>query len=287
MELRLLADVGLIGLPNAGKSTLISKVSAAKPKIANYPFTTLSPVLGVVDFAGSGFVVADIPGLIEGASEGLGLGHEFLRHIMRTKILVHVVDIAEAVMCEVDPYDRYKVICDELDNYDLRLSMKPQLVAANKIDVPGIEEQTKAFIDRVKSEGKRAFAISTLTGQGLDELLYAVLEELKKAEDMEYPEDVVAEEGEVKRYTGPRGRGIRDFEIYEEDGMYVVEGEALIRLFLRTDFNNEASIKRFYGIMLKAGIIKALKEKGMVEGDTVRISDIEFEFVDAYSSVMN
>lgn len=290
IELRLLADVGLIGLPNAGKSTLLSKISQAKPKIANYPFTTLSPILGVVDIGDGGFVVADIPGLIEGASTGIGLGHEFLRHIMRTKILVHVIDVGGALLEERDPYDDYKVICNELEEYDFKLGMKPQIIAANKVDMPGALEAASKLAKRLSGEGKEVYLISSLTGEGVKELLYATEKVLRETEAALAEEErtLMSEEisSEVKKYTS-KGSGIRDFIVYDDDGVFVVEGEALRRLMLKTDFNNEDSIKRFYGILMKAGIISTLRERGMVEGDTVRIAELEFEFVESYGYMKN
>ena len=283
MELRLLADVGLVGFPNAGKSTLLSRISSAKPKIANYPFTTLSPILGVVNVGNSSLVAADIPGLIEGASQGLGLGHEFLRHVMRTRVLIHVVDVSD--MSDKDPYENYRTICEELKNYDARLAEKPQIVAANKVDMPEALERADALEEKLSAEGVSMMRISAFTGEGVDKLLYRVLDVLKEeeAKAASYVEDTSGSDGQIKRYT-VKHAGIRDYVISKDEDVFVVEGKAIKNLWLRTDFESEESVKRFYGILLKAGVIKALKEKGLVEGDTVRIADMEFEFVDSYGA---
>lgn len=283
MELRLLADVGLVGFPNAGKSTLLSRISSAKPKIANYPFTTLSPILGVVNVGNSSLVAADIPGLIEGASQGIGLGHEFLRHVMRTRVLIHVVDVSD--MSDKDPYENYRTICEELKNYDARLAEKPQIVAANKVDMPEALERADALEEKLSAEGVSMMRISAFTGEGVDKLLYRVLDVLKEeeAKAASYVEDTSGSDGQIKRYT-VKHAGIRDYVISKDEDVFVVEGEAIKNLWLRTDFESEESVKRFYGILLKAGVIKALKEKGLVEGDTVRIADMEFEFVDSYGA---
>lgn len=283
MELRLLADVGLVGFPNAGKSTLLSRISSAKPKIANYPFTTLSPILGVVNVGNSSFVAADIPGLIEGASQGIGLGHEFLRHVMRTRVLIHVVDVSD--MSDKDPFENYRTICEELKNYDARLAEKPQIVAANKVDMPEAIERADALEKKLSAEGVSMMRISAFTGEGVDKLLYRVLDVLKEeeAKAASYVEDTSGSDGQIKRYT-VKHAGIRDYVISKDEDVFVVEGKAIKNLWLRTDFESEESVKRFYGILLKAGVIKALKEKGLVEGDTVRIADMEFEFVDSYGA---
>lgn len=283
MELRLLADVGLVGFPNAGKSTLLSRISSAKPKIANYPFTTLSPILGVVNVGNSSFVAADIPGLIEGASQGIGLGHEFLRHVMRTRVLIHVVDVSD--MNDKDPYENYRTICEELKNYDARLASKPQIVAANKVDMPEAIERADALEKKLSADGVSVMRISAFTGEGVDKLLYRVLDVLKEeeAKTASYVEDTSGSDGQFKRYTAKHA-GIRDYVISKDEDVFVVEGEAIKNLWLRTDFESEESVKRFYGILLKAGVIKALREKGLVEGDTVRIADMEFEFVDSYGA---
>ena len=283
MELRLLADVGLVGFPNAGKSTLLSRISSAKPKIANYPFTTLTPILGVVNIGSTSFVAADIPGLIEGASQGVGLGHEFLRHVMRTRVLIHVVDVSD--MSDADPYENYKTICDELRNYDIRLAQKPQIVAANKVDMPEASERADELEEKLSKDGISMIRISAVTGNNIDKLLYKVLEVLKEEEKKAslYVENTNKDDEQVKRYT-VKHAGIRDYVITKDEEVFVVEGEAITNLWLRTDFESEESVKRFYGILLKAGVIKALKEQGLVEGDTVRIADMEFEFVDSYGA---
>lgn len=279
LELKLIADVGLVGFPNAGKSTLISRVSGAKPKIADYPFTTLVPNLGVVDLEdGRGFVMADIPGLIEGAHAGAGLGHYFLRHVSRCKVLVHLVDLAPFE--ERDPIQDFEVIERELKLYDPELAARPRLVAGNKVDMPGAAEKLELLRRGLEPKGYRVFGISAVTGEGVDELLRAIGEvvEHARAEEVLDAEPIEFEEVEHKRR---RRRRIQSFDVVLDGGEYVVLGEELERLAAMTDLNNREALERFYGILNKAGVIKKLVAMGVSEGDTVRVGDVAFEYTDA------
>lgn len=270
LELKLLADVGLVGFPNAGKSTLISRISAAKPKIADYPFTTLVPNLGVVRMPdGDSFVVADIPGLIEGAHQGAGLGHEFLRHIERTRVLIHVVDMAG--MEGRDPVEDFKTINQELAAYNPALAKRPQLVAANKLDLPGAGDN----YDKLKSatgDDFEVFPISAVTGEGVDPLLFRVAEVLSIAE----PVDQVIQEGEkiTRVVAEPR------FSVHKEEGIFIIDGKEIKKHYAMTDFSNEDAIKRFLRIVKVMGIEDELRKQGAKNGDTVRIGDLVFDFVD-------
>ncbi|MDW7673889.1 MAG: GTPase ObgE [Bacillota bacterium] len=271
LELKLLADVGLVGFPNAGKSTLIGRISAAKPKIGDYPFTTITPNLGVVSVGeGNSFVVADIPGLIEGAHTGVGLGHEFLRHVERTRLLLHIVDIAGTE--GRDPVDDINIINSELQKYDERLAKRPQLLVANKIDVPGTEENI-AKVQAAFPE-QQLYAISAATGQGVDQLINEVAKLLETLVE----EEPVIEEEEVRHvaFTDAPER----FTIDVEDGVYIVSGKEIERHFAMTNFDNEASVRRFQNIIKVMGIEDALREAGAKEGDVVRIKDLEFDLID-------
>lgn len=270
LELKLLADVGLVGFPNAGKSTLISRISAAKPKIADYPFTTLVPNLGMVRMPdGDSFVVADIPGLIEGAHAGAGLGHEFLRHIERTRILVHVVDMAGSE--GRDPIEDFKTINKELEAYNPILAKRPQVVAANKMDLPGAEENFSRFKTEI-TEDIDMFPISAVTGQGIDPLMFKVAELFKTVGP---PEPVVSEEEKVTRVVA----GER-FTVHKDDGVFVIEGKEIERHYAMTDFNNEDAVKRFLRILKLMGVDDELRHQGAQNGDTIRIGNLEFDFVD-------
>ena len=271
LELKLIADVGLIGFPNVGKSTLISTISAAKPKIANYHFTTLAPNLGVVEGRfGDKFVMADIPGLVEGASEGVGLGHEFLRHVERTKVFIHVVDAAGVE--GDDPVENVEKINRELAEYKEDLLKRPQVIAANKTDIPGSEENVARLKEAYEPQGFRVFPISAATNKGLDELLTEVGRILR-----EYPEDIVFEEeyeeyDEVKVDQEP-------FTIEEvEDGYFVVTGVGVEKMIGYTNIDTEKGFAFFQKYLKEKGIIEALEEKGIEEGDTVHIYDLDFEF---------
>jgi GTP-binding protein len=271
LELKLLADVGLVGFPNAGKSTLISRISAAKPKIADYPFTTLTPNLGVVAVEeGGSFVVADIPGLIEGAHQGIGLGHEFLRHIERTRLILHIVDIAGVE--GRDPVQDVKVINTELTKYNEKLAVKPQLLVANKIDLPTASEN----LIRLKEAFPETeiYIISAVTGQGVKELAQVVAGRVAELG----PEALLVSEEEVRHVAFLEDR--ERFSIQQEDGVYVVSGKEIERHFAMTNFDNEASLRRFQNIIKVMGIEGALREKGAKEGDVVRIKDLEFDLID-------
>lgn len=271
LELKLLADVGLVGFPNVGKSTLISVVSAAKPVIANYPFTTLTPVLGVVRLdSDTSFVMADIPGLIEGASEGVGLGHEFLRHVERCRLLVHVVDVSG---CEGrDPIQDFAAINRELHNFSEELSQRPQIVAGNKCDLAS-PEQIETFRQEVEKQGYLFFPITAATHQGVDELIRCVAVKLAELPPIrEY-------EPEIIPMDMPAKKGKRDFTVRVEDGVYIVEGSWLMEAFGMVDLEDEESLQYFQRVLRDTGIIARLEEAGIQEGDTVSILDIEFEYV--------
>ena len=270
LELKLIADVGLIGFPNVGKSTLLSMVTNANPKIANYHFTTLAPNLGVVEGRyGDSFVLADIPGLVEGASEGVGLGHAFLRHVERTKVFIHVVDAAGVE--GDDPVENVRKINQELEAYNPELMKRPQVIAANKTDIPGSEENVERLKEAYEKEGFEVFPISAATNKGLDELLTKVAEILKN-----YPEDIVFEE-EYEEYDEV-AVDQEPFTIEVEDGVYVVRGVGVEKMIGYTNIDTEKGFAFFQRYLKEKGIIEALEEKGMQEGDTVRIYDMEFEF---------
>ena len=278
VELKLLADVGLVGMPSVGKSTIISKISAAKPKIAAYHFTTLSPNLGVVKTTDNrSFVVADLPGLIEGASEGVGLGHQFLRHIERTRVIVHVIDMSGIE--GRDPYEDYVTINNELKEYNLRLTERPQIVAANKMDMPDSEENLKTFREQV-GEDVQIFPISSFTREGVRELLFAVADLLE--ETPEFPLDhELEEQAGIHRVMYKFEDDTKEFEISREpDGRFVVSGDKIERLFVMTDFNRDASIARFARQLRSYGVDDALRERGAKDGDIVKICEFEFEFVE-------
>jgi GTP-binding protein len=269
LELKLIADAGLIGFPNAGKSTLLSSVSAARPKVADYPFTTLSPNLGVVEVDGiEPFVIADLPGLIGGAHQGVGLGHEFLRHVERTRLLIHVVDAAGVE--GRSPLEDYRQINEEISLYDPRLAELPQIVAANKIDLPAAEEGLAALRAEVGEE--KVFPVSAVTGMGVRTLLYraaAILAEL--------PASPFADEETALLSPLIEGEG-EPITIEREEGVFMLKGRYLERLVAMTDFDNEDATKRFQRIFKHAGHEKALLAAGAKNGDTVRIRDVEFTF---------
>ncbi len=269
LELKLLADVGLVGFPNVGKSTLISVVSAAKPEIANYPFTTLTPVLGVVKMdMGSSFVMADIPGLIEGASEGIGLGHDFLRHVERCRLILHVVDIS--AMDDRDPIDDYKQINYELEKFNPELAKRPQIVALNKADA-AIEEMIDEFNEFAEENGFKTYLISAATGEGVQELINAVAAELAKLPPITRyeTEEPVREEITSKQ----------EFSVHIEDGIYVVEAPWLMHALGYVDLDDYESLQYFQRVLRLSGIIDKLEEMGINEGDTVSILDIEFDYM--------
>jgi GTP-binding protein len=275
LELKVLADVGLVGFPSVGKSTLLSVVSAARPKIAEYHFTTITPNLGVVDVDEErSFVMADLPGLIEGAHEGVGLGHQFLRHVERTRVIIHVIDMAGSE--GRDPYDDYVQINEELKLYNKKLEERPQVVAANKMDIPGAEENLAEFRKKV-GEDVPVFPISAATKQGVRELLYKVAEMLEEIPDVPLVEDVADEETTVLYKAEPEEDA---FTVRRENETFVVEGEKLEKLVKMTNLNSHDSIQRFARIMRSMGVDDALRKKGAENGDIVRIGKFEFEFVD-------
>ena len=273
LELKLIADVGLVGFPNVGKSTLISVVSAAKPKIANYHFTTLTPVLGVVKIDdGKSFVMADIPGLIEGASEGVGLGHEFLRHVERCRLIVHVVDVSGIE--GRDPIEDFKAINRELANFSEELAEAPQIVAANKSDMADAE-QIKRFKEYVKSAGLPFYEISAATTMGTKELVYGVWEQLEKLPPVKQFEAQPLTQQELDDKLLSR----KDFKITTEDGIYFVEADWLWDILRSVNMDDYSSLQYFQRVLRTSGIIDKLLEMGINEGDTVSIFDFEFEFV--------
>ena len=272
LELKLLADVGLVGFPNVGKSTLISVVSAAKPKIANYHFTTLTPVLGVVKIEeGKSFVMADIPGLIEGASDGIGLGHEFLRHVERCRLIVHVVDVSGVE--GRDPIADFEIINRELENFSEELAERPQIVAANKSDM-ATPEQISAFRSYIENLGYPFFEISAATTAGTKDLIAAVshkLEELPPIKRYE-PEPLSLEELE--------NNDRRKFDItVDEEGVYVIDAPWLEQALSTVDMDDYESLQYFQRVMRSSGIIDKLEEMGIQEGDTVDIFGLQFDFV--------
>ncbi|WP_404444062.1 GTPase ObgE [Sutcliffiella horikoshii] len=275
LELKVLADVGLVGFPSVGKSTLLSVVSAAKPKIAEYHFTTIVPNLGVVETEDSrSFVMADLPGLIQGAHEGVGLGHQFLRHIERTRVIIHVVDMGG--LEGRDPYEDYLTINEELKQYNMRLTERAQLVVANKMDMPDAEENLEIFKQQLGDDVK-VFPISALTRSGLRDLLYAVADELETAP--EYP--LYEEEAIEQRVVYTHEKEELPFMITRDpDGAFVLSGEKLEKLFIMTNFNHEESIKRFARQLRGLGVDEALRERGAQDGDIVRLLKYEFEFVE-------
>ena len=274
LELKVIADVGLVGFPNVGKSTFLSRVTNAQPKIANYHFTTLNPNLGVVDLPdGRGFVIADIPGLIEGASEGVGLGHEFLRHIERTKLMIHVVDAAGTE--GRDPVDDIYKINAELKAYNADIANRPQVIAANKIDAIYSDPENdpiKRLKDEFEPQGYKVFPISGVTGEGLNELLYYVSDQLKDLnaapivfEQEYFPED------ELIYVDLP-------YTVEKEDGMYVVEGPKIEKMLGYTNLDSEKGFAFFQKFLKDTGILKELEDAGIEEGDTVRMYGLQFDY---------
>lgn len=277
LELKLLADVGLVGYPSVGKSTLLSVMSSAKPKIAAYHFTTLVPNLGVVQVEnGRSFVMADLPGLIEGAHQGVGLGHQFLRHVERTRVLLHVIDMAGSE--GRDPYQDYLQINEELKQYRQGLEKRPQIVVANKMDLPGAKENLALFKEQV-GETVPVFPVSAATGEGLKPLLFKAVEMLEQAEKKQPVQEVTEPSSERKIYRSREEKPA--FTIRKENEIYVVEGEGIEKLVRRTNFSYHDSVMRFARIIRQMGVEDALRKRGAKEGDTVRIGEMEFELNDA------
>lgn len=275
LELKVIADVGLVGFPNVGKSTFLSRVTNAQPKIANYHFTTLSPNLGVVDTENGGFVIADIPGLIEGASEGVGLGHEFLRHIERTRVLVHIVDAASTE--GRDPVDDIRKINHELEAYNPEIASRPQIIAANKIDC--IFDQDEDPVERLKKEfepqGIKVYPISAVTGQGLKELLYGIKSLLNETpakrivfEQEFFPEDALMTEN--LPYTITRDT--------EDSSIFIVEGPKIEKMLGYTNLDSEKGFAFFQRFLKEGGILEELEAAGIQEGDTVRMYGFDFDY---------
>lgn len=282
LELKLMADVGLVGFPSVGKSTLLSITSKAKPKIADYHFTTLAPNLGVVETKDHrSFVMADLPGLIEGASQGVGLGHQFLRHIERTKVIVHVIDMSATD--GRDPYEDYKVINAELGEYNMRLLERPQVVVANKMDIPVASENLVEFKKRLAEDGEDVdiVEISAFTRNNIDNLLYKISDILDNTDPNMLYELDTEEESMENRVIYKHKPKDETFKITRDDtGAYVVSGPGIERAFLMTDFNRDASVRRFAQQMRSMGVDDALRERGCKNGDTVKILKGEFEFVE-------
>lgn len=275
LELKMLAEVGLIGFPNVGKSSILSRISAAKPKIANYHFTTLSPNLGVVPVReGKGFLAADIPGLIEGASDGAGLGHAFLRHVDRCRLLLHVVDIS--AQDGRDPADDIDKIDTELKKYSPELAERPQIIVANKTDSADFDsEAVVKFKKRCEELSREVIYVSAITGEGLDELVVRAAEALKSLPPITVYETEITPEDEVLRNTV----GERVTTVKREGGKFVVEGEWLFNFMGQINFSDYESLNFFQRVLVKNGVIDKLREAGVEEGDTVSIYDFEFDFV--------
>ena len=273
LELKMIADVGLLGFPNVGKSTFLSVVTAAKPKIANYHFTTLTPNLGVVKTKyGDSFGLADIPGLIEGAAEGVGLGHDFLRHVERTKVLIHIVDISG--LEGRNALEDFDAINDELKLYNEKLSTRPQVVVANKIDILEDESVYEEFKTTLEDRGYKVFKMSAATREGIDDVIAYVSQVLKDAEEIEL---VSEEELYVPELDAIEEEGL---QVEIEDGVYVVTGKALRRIMYSVNFEDMESIQFFQKAMESQGVFDKLREMGIEDGDTVKIYEIEFEFYD-------
>ncbi|HGA4370166.1 TPA: GTPase ObgE [Streptococcus agalactiae] len=283
LELKILADVGLVGFPSVGKSTLLSVVSAAKPKIGAYHFTTIVPNLGMVRTkSGDSFAMADLPGLIEGASQGVGLGTQFLRHIERTRVILHVIDMSASE--GRDPYDDYVSINNELETYNLRLMERPQIIVANKMDMPDSEENLAAFKEKLAAnydefdDMPKIFPISSLAHQGLENLMDATAELLANTEEFLLYDETDMQEDEA--YYG-FNEDERPFEITrDDDATWVLYGDKLEKLFVMTNMERDESIMKFARQLRGMGVDEALRERGAKDGDIVRIGNFEFEFVD-------
>ncbi len=272
LELKLLADVGLVGFPNVGKSTLVSVVSQAKPVIANYHFTTITPVLGVVSMGeGSSFVMADIPGLIEGAWEGTGLGHQFLRHVERCRLLVHIVDISGSE--GRDPIEDFEIINRELEKFNPELAKRPMLVAGNKCDL-ATDEQIENLKNYVEEKGYMFFPIMAAIRYDVDPLLNKIQEMLSKLPP------IAVYEAEPVPVVAAENVGRHDVKITVHDGIYFVEGKWLLNVIKSVNFDDYESLNYFQKVLINSGVIDALREAGINEGDTVSIYDLEFDFVE-------
>lgn len=270
VELKVLADVGLVGFPSVGKSTLLSILSAAKPKIADYPFTTLAPNLGVVSTEDSrSFVMADLPGLIEGAHEGTGLGHQFLQHVERTRMIVHIVDMAS--MEARDPYEDYQKINKELSQYDISLQDKWQVIVASKMDMPGATENLEEFKGKI-DDGIEVFPISSITKSGVRELVFYIADALDRIPKTAEKDEKVMITHVPKEASFHISRG--------DDGSFELTGPKIEKLFKMTDFNSEEGTQKFARRLRHMGVDQALRDKGATDGDTVRLFNFEFEFIE-------
>ncbi len=270
LELKTIADVGIIGLPSVGKSTILSVLTSAKPKIAAYHFTTLSPNLGVATRYDRSFVMADIPGLIEGAAEGAGLGHDFLRHIERTRILLHVLDASASEMR--DPLDDYEKINAELSKFSEALASLKQIVVCNKMDIPGAEEHLERIRAALEPAGVPVFAVSAATVTGFEPMLDCIVQLLDTLPPVRVYDETEIEVG---------GQYEKGFTVHRDDtGAYVVEGGDVERILDTTDPEDDASMRRFQQLLIRTGIISALREMGAKDGDTIRLGEWEFDFTD-------
>ena len=289
LELKVMADVGLVGFPSVGKSTLLSVVSAAKPKIGAYHFTTLSPNLGVVDLGDErSFVMADLPGLIEGAHAGTGLGHEFLRHVERTRLILHVVDMSG--MEGRDPFEDWLQINRELELYNPKLLDRPQLIVANKMDLPEAEANLREFHDKlrewqngresVRPEVAGVYPISAVSRQGVQELLYKTADLLDAIPAASLAEDLAAPTGERMVYRFEGAEDAEQFTIRRENDVFIVESPAIEKVLKRTQLHSHDAVLRFARYLRRIGVDRALRERGAKDGQTVRIADFEFEFVE-------
>ena len=269
VELKLMADVGLVGKPSVGKSTIISKVSASKPKIADYPFTTLKPNLGVVKVDDYSFVLADLPGLIEGASLGSGLGDKFLKHVERTKVIAHVIDMSGMTN---DPYEDYVMINSELDNFNKNILKKKQIIIANKMDMPNSKENLKSFKKKVKEP---IYEVSALNNIGLDKVMYALKDLLKTL-----PDEKLYEEDNFENHVLYKFEEEKPFIIIKENNYFILKGEKIEKLFKMSRLDTDEAILRFSNKLRKMGVDDELKKMGAQEGDTVKLLDFEFEYKD-------
>ena len=269
VELRMIADVGLVGMPSVGKSTILSMISNANPKIASYHFTTLSPNLGVVKTNDNTFVVADLPGLIEGASDGAGLGHKFLKHIERTKIIAHVIDMSSYE--GRDPYEDYVAIREELEKFSAKLLTKPEIIIANKMDGEKAKENLENFKKKIKS--KDIYEVTALLGEGLD----AVIDKLSQM-SKEIDREDLFDKAEEESYVLYKFKMEKPFTIVRDNDVYVVKGDAIEKLFRMTNFNTEEAYERFSNKLRRMGVDEELEKMVIKDGDTVRIIDFEFEW---------
>ena len=272
LELKLIADVGLLGFPNVGKSTFLSIISDARPKIANYHFTTLQPNLGVVNMGDGSFVAADIPGIIEGAHMGVGLGHEFLRHVERTKLLLHIVDVSGIE--GRDPVEDFDIINKELELYSEKLADKRQIILANKCDIPSFNDNFERFRSEMENRGYKVFKISAATRQGIDEVLKYTYEELSKIPDEEFEEEYELFDFEADREQSDR------ITVTVEDGVFHVEGRRAQLIVGSVNMDDYESLQYFQRTLIKSGIIDKLKEAGIKDGDPVDICGCEFDYVE-------